>query len=219
MATPAASSGYLPPRVKSTWGSPAARTTKSWTTALTAGSPPSRVQSGEVSGRGRSTRAGGWALDDVLAGRGDDGDQLVGFLLRHVVLLEHDAQVARQCVELRIGDGHALMHGLHGPSLVLQRSARDRADELDQEFLEVGDAGGVEWVLAAAGEIDLGVARRQDDEVVNDRLDRGLASQPGPQRFRLGLRLHRAAVAGVEGVRTAIRTRSRTFLRFVALWA
>ena len=44
-ATPAASSAYLPPRVKSTFGSVAALRTKAWTTALTAGSPPSRAQS------------------------------------------------------------------------------------------------------------------------------------------------------------------------------
>ena len=77
--------------------------------------------------------------------------------------------------------GHALVRGFHGPSLVLQRSARDGADELDQEFLEVGDCRGVERIPAAAGEIDLGVAGRQRDEVVDDRLHRRLAPEAGPQ--------------------------------------
>ena len=77
---------------------------------------------------------------------------------------------------------------LHGSPLVLQRSAGHGTDQLDQELLEVGDACGVERVPAPAGEVDLGVARRQDDEVVDDRLDGGLAAEPGPQWFRLGWR-------------------------------
>ena len=55
--------------------------------------------------------------------------------------------------------------------------------ELDEGELEVGDAGGVDRILAAAGEVDLGVTRRHRDKVVDDRLDRGLAPQPVPKRM------------------------------------
>ena len=54
-------------------------------------------------------------LDDVLAGGGDDGEKLVGLLAGHVVLLEDCVRSPAERVELRVGDGHALMHRFHFP--------------------------------------------------------------------------------------------------------
>src|SRR5665213_4405415 len=69
----------------------------------------------------------------------DDREQLLLFLVRNLEFVEGRLQVAHGGVELRVGNVHPGMRGLHFLAVIDRRPARRQRDKLDHVFFQLLD--------------------------------------------------------------------------------
>src|SRR3989441_12617911 len=80
------------------------------------------------------------SLDDFLLETLDKGDHVALFGLGYLELRQCRAGVAEEHVPVALADAHASMTERHVPAAVVHRSARARAEEVDQQLLLALDA-------------------------------------------------------------------------------
>src|SRR5258707_815197 len=79
-------------------------------------------------------------FDDLLLQALDKGNDFVPFGCRHLELLQRRGGMTEEYVPVALAYAHASMAEEHVPATIVCRSARARAEEVDQELLLSHDA-------------------------------------------------------------------------------
>jgi hypothetical protein len=130
-------------------------------------------------------------IDDLRLERPQDAQELALFLGGHVELVQRLDQVLDQGVEVRVGDPHALVRGLHVLAGIHTGTPGSLADLIDQVALQPRDIGLGEKTIDAL------VGRDIADEIVDDRGEGILAAQAVIEAL-LHHRLHAHVLAADE---------------------
>src|SRR6266849_2162501 len=115
------------------------------------------------------------SLDDFLLETLDKRDHVALLGLGYLELRQCRAGVAEEHVPVALADAHASMTERHVPAAVVHRSARARAEEVDQQLLLALDA-----VLSAMGPeaAELRICLKPRQQVIRHRRDRVIPAKP-----------------------------------------
>src|SRR6266850_4445462 len=115
------------------------------------------------------------SLDDVLLETLDKRDHVALFGLGYLELRQCRARVTEEYVPVTLPDAHASMAERHVPAAVVHRSARARAEEVDQQLFLALDA-----VFPAMGPeaAELRIGLEPGQQVIRHRRDRLVTTEP-----------------------------------------
>src|SRR5881628_192081 len=121
-------------------------------------------------------------LDDLFLETLDKRDHVARFGLGYLELREGRGGMTKEHAPIALADAHASVGEHHVPAAVVHRSARTRAEEVDQELLLARDAV-FPAVRPEAAELRIGSEPGQ--QIIRHRRDRLVTTKPLVQGLRL----------------------------------